>query len=98
MVNTFESNPDFAHYSNVHMTTQNIAQFFDDRSKNFRGPVTHPFTKNGIPVDSPIVPLIAKTEERGDMMYLHQIQEDVKSPYFMDVWFINTDMSENTLE
>lgn len=44
MVNTFDKNPDFAHYSNVHLTTQNIAQYFDMKSENYAGPITMPYS------------------------------------------------------
>lgn len=72
--------------------------FFDEKSKNFRGPVTRPFTTQGTPVDSPIVPLISETDVTGQMMYLHQIQEEPKSPYFMDIWFVNSNMDKNVIE
>ena len=59
IVQTFEKNPDFAHYSNVHRTTQNIAMFFDEKSKHYKGPITRPVNTKGIPVDSPLPQLIA---------------------------------------
>jgi len=92
MVKTLETNPDFAHYSNVHRTTQNMAMFFDEKSENFKGPITSPFTQSGTPRDSPIVNLISDTTVSPRMYYIHQIQEEPNSPYFMDVWFINSNM------
>ena len=67
--------------------------FFDQKSKHYRGPVTTPYTTSGLPVDSPIVPLVHETKIAGNMIYVHQVQEEPKSPYFMDIWFINS--SEN---
>jgi hypothetical protein len=44
MITQFETNPDFAHYSNVHLTTQNVAKYFDEKSVDFRGFVTRPLS------------------------------------------------------
>lgn len=71
MVNMLETNPDFAHYSNVHRTTQNIAGFYDEKSADYRSFVTKPMTTTGTPVDSPIVPLISETKDIGQMIYIH---------------------------
>lgn len=73
MIQVFETNPDFAHYSNVHRTTQNIAMFFDEKSENYRGPITRPFTEQGVPTDSPITNLITEAPITGRMFHINQI-------------------------
>lgn len=96
MVKTFETNPDFAHYSNVHRTTQNIAMFFDEKSKNYKGMITRPFKDTGVPTDSPMVDLIKESQVTHKMYFIHQVQEEPNSPYFMDIWFINTNDDRET--
>lgn len=71
MIQTFEKQPDFAHYSNVHRTTQNIAMFYDMKSKNYAGPITSPYSLTGVPTKSPIASMIAESEVTGQMMYFH---------------------------
>jgi hypothetical protein len=71
MVAQFDTHPDFAHYSNIHLTTQNIAKYYDVKSDEYRGFVTHPLSMTHASVGSPIVKLINKSEAHGNMMYFH---------------------------
>jgi len=61
MIEQFETNPDFAHYSNVHLTTQNIAKYFDEKSEDFVGHITHPVTGGMKVHSSPIAKMVAKS-------------------------------------
>jgi hypothetical protein len=75
MISYYETNPDFAHYSTVHMTTQNIAKYFDEKSDHYKGFVTSPVTYQthktmyGSPILKPLVESLAY----GQVMYIHQI-------------------------
>ena len=98
MVTRFDTHPDFAHYSNIHLTTQNIAKYYDVKSDAYRGFVTHPLSMTHKSVGSPIVMLINKSEAHGNMMYFHQIQEEPNSPYYMDVWFMNSNPDKEIIK
>lgn len=68
------------------------------KMENYAGSITEPYSTSGLPVESPLVPMIAETQVAGPMMYIHQIQEEPQSPYFMDIWFANSNTDSKVVE
>jgi hypothetical protein len=75
MISAFETNPDFAHYSNVHLTTQNIAKYYDEKSIDYKGFITGPisYKNHKQQYGSPIVKPLVESLTYGQVTYIHQI-------------------------